>query len=413
MPQSFDYVLLGGGTSCGYAAAAIREIDKSAPIGIISADTEPPYDRPPLSKNYLTKDGMEIADAHSKDVKFYPDNDIDLMLGTEAYSVKTGPRAVELRNGDLIHYGKLLYALGSEPQRPPISGAGRVELLRTAADSHRIKEEAKSGKTAVVIGGGWIGVEVAASLLSRGLKVSLIELADRVLPKLGSAACAEAIRKELEKMGAKVNLGQAVAEVSDGYVRTKSGDRMPGDIIVAGVGAKPRTKMGDEAGLTMGAQGLLADANLRSSDPNIWLAGDVAEYADEIMGRPFRAEHHLHAKWTGEHAGKSMAGQPAPYHKAPYFFSDIGELSLIFRGDPDAKGRTFQFGAHEAPIISEIVLRDDGRVASFTDLRRDYKAQEPLNDMIGKLIEQEVSVERFAADLGKSDFDPMKLQEAP
>ena len=412
MPQSFDYILLGGGTSCGYAAAAIREIDKSAPIGIISADKEPPYDRPPLSKNYLTSDDMEISDAHSKDDKFYPENDIDLMLATEAYRIKTGPRAVELRNGDLIHYGKLLYALGSEPQLPPISGAERVELLRTAEDSHRIKEEATGGKSAVVIGGGWIGVEVAASLLTRGLNVSLIELADRVLPKLGSAVCAEAIRKELEKMGAKVNLGQAVVEVSDGAVRTKSGDRMPGDLIVAGVGAKPRTKMGEEAGLNMGSQGLLADSTLRSSDSNTWLAGDVAEYADEIMGRPFRAEHHLHAKWTGEHAGKSMAGQPAPYHKAPYFFSDIGELSLIFRGDPDAKGRTFEFGDPKAPMISELVLRDDGKVASFTDLRRDYKTQEPLNDLIEKLIEQKVSVDRFAADLGKSDFDLTRLLEA-
>jgi len=334
------------------------------------------------------------------------------MLATEAYRIKTGPRAVELRNGDLIHYGKLLYALGSEPQLPPISGAERVELLRTAEDSHRIKEEATGGKSAVVIGGGWIGVEVAASLLTRGLNVSLIELADRVLPKLGSAVCAEAIRKELEKMGAKVNLGQAVVEVSDGAVRTKSGDRMPGDLIVAGVGAKPRTKMGEEAGLNMGSQGLLADSTLRSSDSNTWLAGDVAEYADEIMGRPFRAEHHLHAKWTGEHAGKSMAGQPAPYHKAPYFFSDIGELSLIFRGDPDAKGRTFEFGDPKAPMISELVLRDDGKVASFTDLRRDYKTQEPLNDLIEKLIEQKVSVDRFAADLGKSDFDLTRLLEA-
>ncbi|MBA3725053.1 MAG: FAD-dependent oxidoreductase [Armatimonadetes bacterium] len=412
MPQSFDYLLLGGGTSCGYAAAAIREIDKSAPIGIISADTEPPYDRPPLSKNYLTKDGMEIADAHSKDHKFYPDNDIDLMLGTEAYSVKTGPRAVELRNGDLIHYGKLLYALGSEPQRPPISGAERVELLRTAADSRRIKEEAKSGKSAVVIGGGWIGVEVAASLLSRGMNVSLIEFADRVLPKLGSPACADAIRRELEKMGAKVNLGQAVAEVSDGAVRTKSGERLEGELIVAGVGAKPRIKMGQDAGLNTGEQGLLADANLRSSDSNIWLAGDVAEYADEIMGRPFRAEHHMHAKWTGEHAGRGMAGQSEAYRKAPYFFSDIGELSLIFRGDPDAKGRTFQFGDPEAPLLSEIVLRDDGRIASFTDLRKDYKAQEPLSDMIEKLIVQGASVEPLVAALAKSDFDLMRLQQA-
>ena len=411
MAESYDYLLLGGGTSCGYAAAAIRSIDKDGSIGIISADSEPPYDRPPFSKNFLTNGDMQISDAHAKEEDFYEKNDIDLMLETEVYSLKPSAQAVETRGGELIHYGKLLYALGSEPVRPPIDGADRINLLRTASNSKHIRSEAVSGKSAVVIGGGWIGVEVAASLRARGVNVELVELSDRVLPKLGSSECAKMVKMQLESLGAKLNLGQAVAAVeADGSVRTKSGDSIPADFVVAGVGARPRLKMGIDAGLAKGEQGLLADATLLSSDPNIWIAGDDVEYPDPIMGHLFRAEHHLHAQWSGDHCGKCMAGEVSPYRKVPYFFSDIGDLSLIFRGDPDAKGRAFVLGSADGPSCTEIVLRDDGRMASFTDVRKDYSAQEPLTGMAEALIDKGISLESQVSAMSDRAFDPAELK---
>lgn len=412
MPQSFDYVLLGGGTSCGYAAAAIREIDKQLTIGIISADKEPPYDRPPFSKNFLTNDAMEVSDAHSKDDSFYSDNDIVLMLDTEAYAIKAGPRAVELRSGELINYGKLLYAMGSEPRVPNFPGADRVMTLRTAADSARIKEAAKNAKSALIIGGGYIGAEVAASLLARGVRVTLVEMADKVYNSIFSKAASEAVQKELQKMGAEVYTNDSVAEITGSgpySAKTKSGKSIEADIVIAGIGAAPRIRLAKEAELAIGDSGILANASLGTSDPNIWVAGDVAEYPDVVVGRNFRAEHHLHAKWTGQHAGKVMAGEAQEYRKAPYFFSDVGELSLILRGDPEPSGKHIVVGDTDAPQFTEIVLREDGTVATMLDLRRDFKVQDPINDLYEKLIEERKPLGDAARELEKSG-DPMIAQ---
>lgn len=410
MPQAFDYLLFGGGTSCGYAAAAIRELDKDSTVGILSADNQPPYDRPPFSKNFLTNDNMDVSDAHSKDESFYSENNVDLLLDCEAFRVKIGPRAVELRNGELVHYRKMLYALGSEPKKPNIPGLENAIFLRTASDSERIKELAKVSRSAVIIGGGYIGSEVAASLLKRGLDVTIIEFDKKIWPKFTSQNAADAVQRELQKMGAKMHFGEEVVEISNG-ARTKSGMRIEADFVVAGIGAAPRLKLGKDAGLVAGSQGLQGDPSLRSSDANIWLAGDVVEYPDPIMGRNFRAEHHMHAQWTGAHAGRAMAGEAVPYKKVPYFFSDIGELSMIFRGDTEPQGKSFVLGDLQTPEFTEIFINGDGIITTMTDLRRDFKAQEPINELFEDLISRKASAMKVTDQLSQPGFDVMKLRE--
>jgi NADPH-dependent 2,4-dienoyl-CoA reductase/sulfur reductase-like enzyme len=411
MPRRFDYLLLGGGTSCGYAAAAIRSIDKNGTIAIVSADVEPPYDRPPFSKNFLTNDDMSISDAHSKDDSFYPQNHVELLLKTPVRKIDRSQDEVELASGEHIGYGKLLYALGSEPRLPDLPGNDAILLLRTASDSAAIRDAAKNATSAVIIGGGYIGAEVAAGLLTRGLRVTILEAGPRVYAKLSSEPVADAVQRELITMGADVRVGVKVTGISPGrphVVHTSSGD-VEGDMVIAGIGASPRIALAKEAGLKLSEHGVAGDETLRSSDEKIWLAGDVVEYPDPIMKKPFRAEHHLHAKWTGEHVGKGMAGEIGPYTHVPYFYSDVGPLSMIFRGDPDATGKTYRWGDESEPKMTEILVREDGSIANLIDLRRDYKEQDPINELAEKLIASRADVSPRANDMAAHDFDFLSL----
>ena len=412
MKPTYDYVLLGGGTSCGYAARGIRELDKSGSVCIVSGDSEPPYDRPPLSKGFLKNDAMEVSDAHANEDSFYVENGIDLELETKASAIHLEKKSISFVGGNTVSYGKLLYALGSEPRRLGVPGSDDVWVLRTARDSERIKAAATEGTRAIVVGGGYIGTEVAASLIARGVHVEILE-AQPKLQRYLPDEMSEAIKSELESMEAKVHLGTGVKEFADGgkTVRTEDGQTFEADFVIQGVGATPRTKLGEEAGLPKGELGLLADATLRSRNDSVWLAGDVVEYPDPIMGHPFRAEHHMHAQWTGKHAGRAMAGATDEYKKAPYFFSDIGPLSFILRGDPGAEGRTFDVGEVSGPRLSRFVVLDDGRLGSFNDLRKEWSEQEPLVDLVERIIENRVPVEPLVREMEAKDFDPIRLGE--
>lgn len=410
MESRYDYVLLGGGTSCGYAARGIRELDKEGSVCIISADSEPPYDRPPFSKGFLRNDAMEVSDAHSNEESFYAENKIDVLLNVEATSIDLTAKMVTLADGKQVGYGKLLYALGSQPRRLGYPGSEQAWTLRTASDGVRIKNAATAGAKAVIVGGGYIGTEVAASLAAKDVDVTIVEAE----PKLGRFfpdSMSRAIQAQLESMGVTVVTGDTVEGFADGRVRTKSGKEIGADFLVEGVGVAPRAELGKQAGLQPARDGLKADATLRSTDPNVWLAGDVAVYPDETVGHEFRAEHHMHAQWTGLHAGRAMAGDTAPYRKVPYFFSDIGPLSMILRGDPEADGRVLEFGSEDEPRLTEVVLHEDGRLAKLTDLRKDWGEQEPLVDIAERLIEGNIPVEPLVEAMKSPSFDAARLGE--
>jgi NADPH-dependent 2,4-dienoyl-CoA reductase/sulfur reductase-like enzyme len=352
---------------------------------------------------------MDVADAHANEDDFYQEKNIEVFLEKNAKSLDIHEKKVHLKDGE-VGYGKLLYALGSEPRRLDIPGGENIWTLRTASDGVRIRESAQEGAKAVLIGGGYIGTEVAASLAPRGVDVTLIESQDRLHRYLPDGM-AKAIREQLESMGIRILTGESVESVNGRTVKTTSGKEIEADMVIEGVGAVPRTQIAEEAGLTKGKTGLLADATLRSHNPHVWLSGDVVEYPDPIMEHPFRAEHHMHAQWTGLHAGKSMAGATDEFRKAPYFFSDIGQLSFILRGDPEAEGRTFDVGSADGPRLTRFVIRDDGRLASFNDLRKDWGEQEPLVDLAERIIEHNVSVEPLVPSMGSADFDPARLGE--
>ncbi|MCW5946043.1 MAG: NAD(P)/FAD-dependent oxidoreductase [Fimbriimonadales bacterium] len=408
--RRFDYLLLGGGTSCGYCAAAIRDIDKNRTIAIVSADSEPPYDRPPFSKGFLKNDAMSPDDAHCKDESFYPENNIELFLQTPIASVHRGSKKVVAANGDEFAYGKLLYALGAEPIPLSIPGGEHAQLLRTASDGLAIRERAKSSKKICVVGGGWIGAEVAATLQSMGIAVTLIEKMPDLWPNVPSRASASAVKRELEKNGVEVIVGNQVAAIDSKSVRLENGNVIDCDFVIAGIGDTPRTHIAREAGLDVGARGIRANSNLVTSDQSIWTSGDVCEAEDIYLGKHYQAEHHLHAKATGAHAGKGMAGEPAPFDGVPYFFSDVGELSYIQRGYPEHAKESFVLGDPESPVLTEVFLFQDGRFAGGSDIRRDYKQQDPISDLFEALIKARTNIGALRDRLQSPSFDVLELK---
>lgn len=409
MAKSFDYVLLGGGTSCGYAAAAIRELDNNGSICIVGSDSEPPYDRPPFSKGFLWNDAMVPSDAHSKDESFYPEKAITVMTGQTATEIDRGSKSVRLASGESLNYGKLLYALGSKAARLAIPGGDGVLTLRTAADSARIREAAKTAKSAVIIGGGYIGSELCAALLKLGLSVVLIERSERMLGSVPSKIASQAIQHELESKGAEICLAEEVKSIEDGTVITGSGRMIPADLIIAGVGAVPQTGLAKSAGLEIGNWGVRANSELRTADDSIWVAGDIAEYEDSILGKPFHAEHHMHAKWSGAHAGKAMAGDNRPYRAVPYFYSDIGDLSLYLRGFPMNAAHSYVLGNPQTPEFTELFVFSDGHLAGMVDVRKDWKAQDPISDHVEKLMLDGKNIGDRISELSQPDFDILSL----
>lgn len=410
MATSYDYLLLGGGTSCGYAAAAIRENDKTGTIGIVGADTEPPYDRPPFSKYFLTDSTKLVSDFHSKDESFYPENNVELRLGMRATEIDREHKQVAFESGEIIGYGKMLYALGCSARPIHKDTEEEIYYLRSAADSLRIRKMAEPGGSCVIIGGGYVGCELAASLAARGVEVTIVEQGDHVHPNFASRPIAEAIQRELVGMGVHVATNDPVAHIFGGTrITTREGHEFTGDFIVAAVGHIHNRELAKNAHLEMGMHGVRANSKLRTSDANIFVSGDIAEFDDSVLGDVYIAEHHLHAKASAQHAGRVMSGIEEPFRNVPYFFSDVGPLSMILRGYPERGEQSFVFGNAEAPFITELFLSAGGRILGVIDLRKDYKQQDPISEMFEKLILNRVNLASQVEQLRQPGYDLMSL----
>lgn len=410
MSRYFDHLLLGGGTSCAYAAVSLREHEKNATVAILGQENEPPYDRPPFTKYFLWNDEKKVDDFHSKDESFYPENNIELILGSKAASIDVANRKVVLEGGEEVHFGDLLYALGSEPVRLGIPGADQAWVLRTSEDSARIRQAASKGARAVIVGAGYIGSELAGSLAGRGCEVTLVERGDSVMAAFPSKAIAAAAQRELESKGIRVVTGANAQSIEDGKRVVTDKGTFEGDFVVMGVGARPRLDLAKAAGLLVGDKGVRTNAQLQAvSDPCVWVAGDVLEYPDPYLGENYRIEHHLHAKASAQRAGAGMAGQIADFDAVPYFFSDIGDQSMQLRGYPEKAAKSYLTSNTDEPVVTEIYLFGDGRIAGFADLRKDYKAQDPYCELFEKLIRARAKAGSLEAEMAQPGFDLDRL----
>ena len=346
-------VIVGGGLAGAKTAEALRDNGFDGRITLVSAESELPYERPPLSKGYLAGDAP-FDDAIVLPQQWYVDHDIELRLGTRVTSVDRDAKQVVLDDGGQLPYGALVLATGSEPRRLPMSGAEGALTLRTHADSDAIRATFGEGKKLVIIGAGWIGLEVAAAARNAGTEVTIVEAAEQPLLAVLGSEIATVFADLHRAHGVDLRLGAKISEilVENGTatgVRLADGTQISGDAVIMGVGARPLTELAEAAGLDVD-DGVLVDAGLRSSDPAIYAVGDIASHDHPVFGHRIRVEHWATALNQPATAAAGIAGDAdAEYTEPPYFFSDqyglgmeyIGHagpgLRVVVRGDLDAR----------------------------------------------------------------------------
>ena len=346
------FVIVGAALAGAKAAEELRERGFDGRVVLIGQEESRPYERPPLSKDYLRGEA-DRDKAYVHDEGFYDERDIDLMTGTAVTAIDTAASEVELGGGERIRYDRLLLTTGAEPRRLTIPGADLdgVLYLRELDDSDVIREVAKGGQPLVIVGAGWIGAEVAASARQLGAEVTVLEMSsvplERVLgPEVG------AVYRDVHVDQGVQFLAETVVEAFEGSgrverVRTSDGRSLEAGAVVVGVGVAPRTQLAEAAGLEVD-NGVRVDGRLRTSAEDVFAAGDVANHDHPQFGR-LRVEHWANALNQGPAAARSMLGSDDPYERVPYFFSDQYDVGMeysgyatgwdevVFRGDTGAR----------------------------------------------------------------------------
>ncbi len=365
-------VILGAGHAGGTAAALLRQYGHEGPITLVGEEPIAPYQRPPLSKAWLKGE----ADADSlalKPVEFYAENNIDFRSGVRAVSIDRGKKTVALSNGEAVSYDILIIATGARPIVLPIEGkdlAG-VLFLRTAEDAEKLKAALGPGKRLAVVGGGYIGLEAAASARALGAEAVVIEREPRLLARVACEALSTFFKDYHEKHGVTFELGAEVTgfKGEGGHVTgvaLADGRVIACDAALVGVGARPNDEIASEAGLEC-ARGVVVNLEARTSDPAIFAIGDVAHRPMPIYGRMFRMESVPNALEQAKQAASAITGRPAPAGETPWQWSDQYDIklqiagypfdvdSLVLRGDPkSAKFAVFHLKGDQVQAVEAI-----------------------------------------------------------
>jgi len=358
MTESSVFVIVGGGLAGAKAAEALRTNDFDGDIVLFAAEEHLPYERPPLSKEYLA--GKKSLDDFTVDQSaWYRDHHVELRLGTTVSSIDPGAHTVTLPDDTAVHYDKLLLATGSQPRRPPIPGADAdgVYYLRTIDDAAALSAVLVAGSSLAIVGGGWIGLEVAACARERGVDVSVVEMARLPLQTALGQEAAEVFATLHREHGVDLRLGATVDEVTTAGgkatgLRLGDDSMIEADAVLIAVGAAPNIALADHAGLAMGHGGVLVDASLRTSDPDVFAVGDIAAAEHPLFGVRIRTEHWANALKQPAVAVAGMLGSPGEYDELPYFFTDQYDLGMEYVG--------------HAPTYDRAVFRGDVDKGEFT-----------------------------------------------
>lgn len=345
MKHVYDYVIVGGGLAGASAVEGIRELDAAGRILLVGEENHLPYDRPPLSKK-LWFGKKKVEEIFLYDRAFYDQHAVTLALGAQAVRLDPDANTLTTARGETYGYGKLLLATGCKPRTLAIPG-GDLEgicYFRSLDDYLRTREVAAEGKSAVVIGGGFIGSELAAALNICKLNVTMIFpgalLCDRVLPDyLGRAVQQRFIEKGVRILASD----KPVSFSRNGgkfITRTEKGEAIEADIVIVGVGVIPEVELARSGGLEVG-NGIVVNEYLETSRPDIYAAGDNAFFPYRVLGQAMRIEHWDHALNQGKWAGRNMAGAHEPFTHQPYFFSDLFEFGYEATGEVDSRLETF------------------------------------------------------------------------
>ncbi len=337
MTANSAHVIVGAGLAGAKGAQALREAGYEGPLVLIGEETERPYERPPLSKGYLLGT-EERANAFVHPQEWYAEHDVELRLGTAVTGLDTAAHRLALGDGSAVEYAKLLLATGSSPRELSVPGADLdgVLYLRRLADSDRLKDAFKPGARIVVVGAGWIGLEAAAAAREAGAEVVVLESAELPLLRVLGPEVARVFADLHREHGVDLRFGVQVAEIGGrsgtaDAVLLADGTRIEADTVVVGVGVAPNTALAEAAGLHVD-NGIVTDERLRTSDPDIHAAGDVANARHPFLDRHIRVEHWANALNQPQIAAKAMLGQDAAYDVLPYFFTDQYDLGMEYTG---------------------------------------------------------------------------------
>ena len=373
--RSVDYLLIGGGIAAGNCAKTLREEGADGSIMLVGREVDPPYDRPPLSKEYLKGDS-DREDALLEPADWYGRNGIELLTRTSVMKLDPGERVAKLSTKEEVGFGKALIATGANVRRLRVDGSqlGGIHCLRAFGNSDAIRAEAEAAGRVVLIGGSYIGCEVAATLTSNGVDCAIVMQEDVTLERAFGSEVGRHFQDLLEQRGIEVHGGDELErfEGSDDRVAkvvTRNGLELECGCVVMGCGVTPDTMLAKAAGLELGENGgVRVSQTLESSVPGIFAAGDVAEYDSPIHGRPLRVEHWDVAAEHGRTAARNMLGRDAPHDVVPYFFSDLADwASLEYvgpgTGEPVVRG-SFDDGEFTVFYV------DDGKVTAALTVGR-------------------------------------------
>ena len=372
--REVGYLLIGGGLAAAQCAAELRR--RGAEGGVLLAGREPevPYERPPLSKEYLRGEA-ERSDAYANPASWYEENEVELLTGTNVMSLDPSERVAKLQGGGEVKFDKALIATGANVNILRVEGAENegIHYLRAFGNSDAIRADAEKADHVVLIGGSYIGCEVAASLTAKGTKCTIVMMEEVALSNSFGTEAGRFFHDTLESHGVDLFGGEELeAFEGDGRVRavvTKSGRQIPCDAVVVGAGVKPDVMLAERAGLEV-ENGITCDSKLQTSAEGIYAAGDVCSYDSVVHGRRLRVEHWDVAFQQGKAAAAGMLGEGSDYDVVPYFFSDLADwASLEYVGPAEEPDDVIWRGERDSGEFSVWYLKG-GRVAGCLSVER-------------------------------------------
>ena len=403
---AYRYVIVGGGLAGQRAAKGVRKVDDEGSAALITREPHAPYERPPLSKGYLM--GKEdLGAVYPEDESWYVEQRIDLLRGVRATGVDPEAHVVTLEDGRELGYEKLLLATGGRAWRLPLPGSDldRVFTLRTIEDSDAIHAAAQEAEHALVLGGSFIGAEVAASLTQMGVDVTMVFPESRLLERVVPEAYSQLLHDTFETEGVRILSGAKPERLEgDGGVEgavLDDGRALTVDMVVMGVGIRLNTELAADAGLELTERSeVVVDETLRTSDPDIYAAGDIAAWPDPTFRERLRVEHWDVARRQGLRAGRNMAGEQKPYASLPYFFSDMFDLSFEAWGNLRSWDETVMRGELGSSSY-QLFYFDQGRLVGVLTVGRLGDARKA----IPKLVKARLGYDAAAAKLRDEDVD--------
>jgi 3-phenylpropionate/trans-cinnamate dioxygenase ferredoxin reductase subunit len=402
--RQVDYLLIGGGLASAHCAAELRKRGADGSVLLVGREPEPPYERPPLSKEYLRGEA-ERADAYVNPLSWYEENGVELLTGRNVMSLDTESRTAKIQGGEEVAFGKALIATGAMVNILRVEGAENegIHYLRAFGNSDAIRADAEAAEHVVLIGGSYIGTEVAASLTAKGVKCSIVAIEEVALSRTFGADAGSWFQEQLEVKGVEFHGGEELeAFEGDGRVDavlTKSGLSIECDTVIVGAGVRPDAMLAQRSGIEVDGA-IVCDSKLQTSVAGIYAAGDCCSYESVVHGRRIHVEHWDVALQQGMHAAANMLGDDRDYEVVPYFFSDLADwASLEYVGPAQDWDEEIWRGSREQDEFSVWYLKD-GRVAGCLSVERSEDLAEAR-----RMLADGVDVSGAASAIADPDSD--------